>query len=330
MGTPRGYEKIMRIKADIDQLEVSDYLDELAANVEGLYYSFYVLDGMETTLNGQIDMMEVLFRITEENYQKGFIELGDFLTVSGNQLELKEAKAEILFQKEKVLFMLQELIADPTFTPERLDFNGIDLDMNLFPVPSVSEAVARGLSGNQQLEQLVKAAYIKEQELALARKSGIFRPDLALQVGFSYNGSRVPLLEKDWLRQDDFDLNITLAGTTSLWDSGLSATEKRIKKAELEAFQVQQEQARQKIHMQITQTISGLEFSRSKIETLEVRRQLISEETELAGNRYEQGDISEAEYVKQQIQLNQHELKIFSEWQNFLNGYSQLGYLLGN
>ena len=141
--------------------------------------------------------------MTEENYLKGFIEPGDFLAVSGSQLDIQEAKNDIANEKMKLLFMMQELIADPSFSADRLDLSGIELELDLFPIPSSLDAVAAGLSENRQLNQLSLASKIKEEEVSIAKNGGNFRPDLALKVAFSYNGARVPFIEEDWFRQDD-------------------------------------------------------------------------------------------------------------------------------
>ena len=327
-GRLAGYQKIMNIQAEIDMLSADDYTKELTAKVEGLYYSFYIMEEMEAILDRQGGMTEDLVRLTEENYLKGFIEPGNFLAVSGSQLDIQEAKNDIANEKMKLLFMMQELIADPSFSADRLDLSGIELELDMFPIPSSLDAVAAGLSENRQLNQLSLASKIKEEEVSVAKNGGNFRPDLALKVAFSYNGARVPFIEEDWFRQDDFDLNITLAGSTSLWDSGLSKAEKEHKEAELESYKAREMQVRQKIQMQISQTVSSLEFSRRKLETLESRRNLSVDETKLVEEKYAQGEIAEAEYLKQKVQLSGYEMEIFKEWLSFVNSYSQLGYFI--
>jgi hypothetical protein len=67
---------------------------------------------------------------------------------------------------------------------------------------------------------LLKLKEVAQLATKISSASVNWKPDFALQTTIGYGGSRFPLLETDWYRQDDYTLNFTVAVKSTIWDGG--------------------------------------------------------------------------------------------------------------
>ena len=65
-----------------------------------------------------------------------------------------------------------------------------------------------------QLQEISKTAE------KISRGYENWKPDFAFQMTGGYAGSRVPLIEPNWLRKDDYSLNLSIGIKTTVWDGG--------------------------------------------------------------------------------------------------------------
>ena len=167
----------------------------------------------------------------------------------------------------------------------------------------VKEVEEEVLSGNQSsIKMLTQLEMVSKSAEKIARGYENWKPDLALQMSSSYSGSRFPLLEPNWLRKDDYSVNISLGIKTTIWDGGKKIRDVSRKISERETAEINKLDARSTISKTFNSQWNAAQVCTMKIEYQELKIESASSKIEQKEQMYQSGYGSESDVLSAKIE----------------------------
>ncbi len=286
---------------------------ELAIHLDALYH----LGQIATLLEAESLIVERLEEIAQEAYASGLILELDVLKASVGRSELEIAQAQIAHQRQLLLLNLRTLCGisdleltsiDHSVTSERYhELLALDRQELISAATSSERPTIAALSLSESLARTA---------VDLEKASLNWKPDLALVVSVGYGGPRLPLIETDWYRQNDYTLNLTLGLQTTIWDGGeqIRAVKRRL--SEQESASSDATAAREAIVQTLSESLSALKLAVANINYLEKKiaflaENIVIEEARVAAGYGEEGDYLQVklDYLNTQIAAEQNLLE---------------------
>ena len=205
----------------VRSLQITDTENQLTAELKTRLAANYYMDEIITLLNEQKSYADRLVQIAYAANEQGIMLLQEAKENEIEALQVEVTLSEINAQYSSNLTALRTMTGildlkreDISFTPDEEMFYSLATeDRNAL----IKEATSQSQPTLQMLSHMQKAM---EYSQKVSEASVYWKPDFALQVTASYGGSRLPLVETDWYRQNDYNGMITVAFKTTLWDGG--------------------------------------------------------------------------------------------------------------
>lgn len=316
-------KKIYDSLAKVKFFEKRQLESELRSRVTILYYSITLIQEISKVLEKQAEIAQTLKKLSEENYNNGFIEYSTLLDIEYMVIDIERAQSDLLLQQETTFNQLRFLSGKEDLKIDQLDLN-LNTNYQDYPFDINPENIELLISRNPTIKQLKEVLVIKEYEYNISKASTNFKPDFILKMDLNYNGFRYPFIEPDWYRQDTHGLNLTVALTTTLFDGGKSSNEKKIKKEASGLSYELYREAELSIKEHIYRSLYNLENLKLKLKNYSDRIELTSKKRELSDIKFNQGLILESELLSDDIELYQDNINYLSELLNFFIEYYTL------
>ena len=129
-----------------------------------------------------------------------------------------------------------------------------------------------------------------------------WKPDLALQMTGGYSGSRFPLLEPNWLRKDDYSLNISIGIKTTIWDGGKKVRDVSRKKSEVQTAEINKNDARSNLSKTFNTQWNSAQVCSMKIEYQDLKIESATSKIAQKQQIYESGYGSETDLLSAKIE----------------------------
>lgn len=316
---------------EVQRLQLLKQEDGLETRLNILIASAEQLSRIERNLLRQKRLAERLVEIVEESYNSGFIVYEKVLEARINAKRIDLALLEIAEKKTEAVLDLVDITGIDDLSMEQLpelrDEQKKRILENTFPALEVLESEALSPE-RRSLHILALLKEVKVESLDIAKASHYWKPDLALQIDLGYSGSRFPFLEADWYRQNDYDLNLTVAVQTTLWDGGKKLQNTAQRQEEVSDASIDIDAARRNISKELRRTLLKYELNIDSIAWMDL--QIEHQKAKLAAkqNKYELGSGSEADLIESQLQVGE---KMIAKEEEVLaacrNYYSKFAYL---
>lgn len=211
------YERL----ADLKVLQSTDRRHQLAAELAIRLDALLHMTVIEGLLDEQTAIADRLVELAGQAQQNGLLLELDVLKAKVQAAELKVSASKIDHEKTVALSTLRTLtgLAD-------LEFQAIDHAIDIERYQALAQQdpntlVAKATQSNRPaMAALALTKAVASIATDLERARLYWKPDIAVVVNLGYGGSRLPLIETDWYRQDDYTFNLTLALKTTAWDGG--------------------------------------------------------------------------------------------------------------
>lgn len=326
-------QKIWETKLQADRIGERILVQDLLTEAVVSLYSLSMLNLMERELENQIEAMQAIEEFSQAGYNRGLFDKRSLLDITYNRLALETALIEIRsnFQSLEIgianMAGLDYWSSADVLLPEFPDISQL---LQEWPIPDFESTHAQTLTENPVLDQLTQVSAIRDLELDIARSSHPMIPDLAFQTELSYSGSRFPFIEKDWYRQNDYALNLTLAVTTTVTDSGYTRGHIKEAMANSDAADLNREVVFSQLSEICRTTWEEVVLARERITLQRQKVELSQEKMELVEQKYLQGEILEPDYQNQKIVLAQDRAALLEETLNYLTHWYALRNLSGS
>lgn len=168
------------------------------------------------------------------------------------------------------------------------------------------------------IRMVSQAKKVSDLALSISKNSVYWKPDVGLQMTMGYGGSRFPLLETNWLRKDDYSLNVSVGVKTTVWDGGKKLRDVSRSLSNSESADINRDAVKSTIRKTLMEQWNTGDVCRMKAEyqvlKIETAQAKIEHQTVLYNNGYgsktdllsAQMDLCSAEIEKLQQELSKN------------------------
>ncbi len=264
--------KLYKEISNVRQLQVNTTENQLTAELKIRLTSLYYLNKIIENFSEQVELASKLVTMSENAEKNGTIVHLDVLEAKIQAQQLSIALYSLEEQFNSLLLGLRKLTGIDTlewdeimyFPPESDFYTAAEWNK------ATLEEAALG-SSNQNLAILDHLVQVADYTKDIANASVYWKPDFALQFSLGYSGSRLPLVETDWYRKDDYSANITLALKTTVWDGGKKINDIKRSRSSEETARWNRIEAEQTIRSTLHEQINAAELALAKIEYQELK-----------------------------------------------------------
>ncbi|MFP4443890.1 MAG: TolC family protein [Spirochaetia bacterium] len=321
--------ELYRQAGEASELQVRNALIELSGELSGYLYTLYFMNKLEKILDSQNEIGSRMVRIARESFKNGFIVKADLLDaeIKAKEVEIEQRRLET--EKGQIITRIRSLtgIADLTFRD--LSFSFVDESLPDKELPAPESLIGKAQSGNPGLKLLEKLKQIDLLKLEIAKGTGYLKPDLGLQLDLGYTGPRMPLVETDWFRKNDYGLTVSLGVTTKVYDGGKLASEIALSRQDTEITEIRYREAVAEISRNIRTLLLTMDMSRTNMEYQLLKKEAVDAQAELEKKRFQAGAGSETDFLSLQLEGLGHQAAYYTEKISFYKNYVTLGVLTG-
>ncbi|MCQ2983029.1 MAG: TolC family protein, partial [Treponemataceae bacterium] len=290
--------------AEIRKTSVGNTTRQLETELETRLVSLGYLFAMQDILTEEQGYAEQLVHYSEDGERSGMLLHQDVVDA---RIQAKQLDIAVQTLEEQIENQLLEL---------RRTTGIADLSRSTLLLPSSEHCVAevlaadRAVWGEQALspesDSMMMVHRLKEvSDLAagIAENSLYWKPDMALQVSAGYGGSRIPLLEPNWLRKDDYTLNISVGMKTTVWDGGKKLNALARSVSEAESSQITVDATEATIRQTLSTQWNTLDMAIIKAEYQDIKIDGVQSKIAQQEKLFSSGYGSEADLLSARIEL---------------------------
>lgn len=314
----------------IKSLQITDTENQLDAELKTRLAALYYMDEIISLLNEQQNYATKLVELAHSAQEQGMMLLQEVKESEIEALQVEVTLSEINAQYSSNLTALRTMTGlldlkreDISFTPdEEMFYSLAKEDRNAL----IKEATSQSQPTLQMLSHMQKAM---EYSQKVSEASVYWKPDFALQVTASYGGSRLPLVETDWYRQNDYNGMITVAFKTTLWDGGKALNDIKRSESNTQSAIISRDEAVNTIITTLTEQFSTQDMAIAKINYLDLKEETLISKVEQKELLQSYGNASEQDLLQAKIELTTCRLERLQEKLKLSSASYLIEYLTG-
>lgn len=314
----------------VRSLQITDTENQLTAELKTRLAANYYMDEIITLLNEQKSYADRLVQIAYAANEQGIMLLQEVKENEIEALQVEVTLSEINAQYSSNLTALRTMTGildlkreDISFIPdEEMFYNLANEDRNEL----IKVATSQNQPTLQMLSHMQKAMEYSE---GVSKGSVYWKPDFALQITASYGGSRLPLVETDWYRQNDYNGMITVAFKTTLWDGGKALNDIKRSESNTQSAIISRDEAVNTIITTLTEQFSTQDMAIAKIKYLDLKEETLINKVEQKAILQSYGNASEQDLLQAKIELTTCRLERLQEKLKLSSASYLIEYLTG-
>ena len=295
------YQQISEIK----ETQLSQQTSQLETEFKTRLVSLYYLNRILEIIDEEEAYAERMVQVSENAESSGMLLHQEVVDAKIQAKELEIAKQDLLEQINDQLLELSRT-SGIDLTLENINFDFVPDFIESFDSLLAEDAAlleAEVLSGNQSsIKMLTQLQTVSKTAEKISRGYENWKPDIALQMSGGYSGSRLPLVEPNWRRKDDYSLNISIGIKTTLWDGGKKVRDVARKKSEVETADINKLDARSTISQTFNSQWNAAQVCTMKIEYQALKIESATAKIEQKQQMYESGYGSETDVLSAKIE----------------------------
>lgn len=274
--------------------------NELEIRLITLYHLYQIIDNLDE----EAVFVNRMVEFSESAEKAGMMLHQDVVDAMIQAKQLEIAKQDVNEQISQQLLELRKLTGIPN-----LQRNSIDYEFDSLVVSEVmswdrQKVEARAVSSEQKS---IKMLNLMEEIDVLAEKIAKgyvnWKPDVAFQVSAGYGGSRLPFFEPNWLRKDDYSLNLSIGIKTTVWDGGKKVRDVSRKISETKSARLNQDDARATIIQTLNTQWNTADVCSLKIDYQDLKIESGEAKIQHKETEYANGYGTEADVLSAKIDL---------------------------
>ena len=296
------YNQISKIK----QTQITQQTEQLETELKTRLISLYYMNRIIEILNEEQTYTDKMVEVSENAEKSGMLLHQDVVDAKIQAKELEIAQQDLLEQINDQLLELRRITGIDSLSLENIDYDFVPTVTENFDsllAKNPSELEAEILSGNQSsIKMLTQLQDVSKTAEKISRGAENWKPDFALQMSGGYSGSRFPLAEPNWLRKDDYSLNISVGLKTTIWDGGKKIRDVSRKVSEVETADINKLDARSTLSKTFNSQWNAAQVCTMKIEYQDLKIESASSKIEQKQQMYESGYGSETDVLSAKIE----------------------------
>jgi len=320
--------KLYTAASEVKQLQVLDKQAQLETEIRTRLAALYYMKQIRIYLDEEQEYAKKLVSISEQVAQNGLLLQQKVLDARIQAMEIDIAKAGIEDEYTKMLSSLEKLTGLSFDELEEIRYIPDKSAADAFLLHDVKvlqeNAVAEDRLSLQILQKLIE---INALTLNIAEASVYWKPDVALQLSVDYSGSRFPLIETDWYRKDDSNLNITLALKTTVWDGGKKLNDIKRNESNSTLANIQYEDTELLLKHTVLEQYNQMKLAKTKADYQLLKIETKNSQIEQATKAFQTGYGSEADLITAQIEKCTAQIEMLQNVLSYMTAYYTLSYM---
>ena len=296
------YKQIYAIKQNQIVQQTAQLETELKTRLISLYY----LNMIMKILDEEGSYAERMVQVSEDAEKSGMLLHQEVVDAKIQAKELEIAKQDLLEQIDEQLLELGRITGISIESSQHINYDFVqslldDFDRLLQTEHAVLEEEI--LSANQSAIKLVtQLEDVSKIAESISRGYENWKPDFALQMSGGYAGSRFPLFEPNWLRKDDYSLNITIGLKATVWDGGKKLRDVSRKVSEVKTAQITTSDTRSSISKTFDSQWNTTQVCTMKIEYQDLKIESATAKINQKQQMFDSGYGSETDVLSAKIE----------------------------
>ena len=322
--------KALKEVESVRSLQLTDTENQLNAELKSRLSAIYYMDDIISLLNEQKSYADRLVELAHAAQEQGIMLAQEVKENEINALQVDVTLSEINAQYSSNLTALRTMTGlldltreDISYIPDEESFYSLAKeDRNAL----IKSATSQSQPTLQMLSHMQSAMEYSEK---VSKASVYWKPDFALQVSASYGGSRLPLVETDWYRQDDYNGMVTVAFKTTVWDGGKALNNIKRSESNVANAVISRDEAINTIITTLSEQFANQDMAIAKISYLDLKEETLVAKVEQKILLQSYGNASEADVLNAQIELTTCRLERLQEKLKLAQASYLIEYLTG-
>lgn len=322
--------KALKEVESVRSLQLTDTENQLNAELKSRLSAIYYMDEIISLLNEQKSYADRLVELAHAAQEQGIMLAQEVKENEINALQVDVTLSEINAQYSSNLTALRTMTGlldltreDISYIPDEESFYSLAKeDRNAL----IKSATSQSQPTLQMLSHMQSAMEYSEK---VSKASVYWKPDFALQVSASYGGSRLPLVETDWYRQDDYNGMVTVAFKTTVWDGGKALNNIKRSESNVANAVISRDEAINTIITTLSEQFANQDMAIAKISYLDLKEETLVSKVEQKILLQSYGNASEADVLNAKIELTTCRLERLQEKLKLAQASYLIEYLTG-
>ena len=322
--------KALKEVESVRSLQLTDTENQLNAELKSRLSAIYYMDEIISLLNEQKSYADRLVELAHAAQEQGIMLAQEVKENEINALQVDVTLSEINAQYSSNLTALRTMTGlldltreDISYIPDEESFYSLTKeDRNAL----IKSATSQSQPTLQILSHMQSAMEYSEK---VSKASVYWKPDFALQVSASYGGSRLPLVETDWYRQDDYNGMVTVAFKTTVWDGGKALNNIKRSESNVANAVISRDEAINTIITTLSEQFANQDMAIAKISYLDLKEETLVSKVEQKILLQSYGNASEADVLNAKIELTTCRLERLQEKLKLAQASYLIEYLTG-
>ena len=322
--------KALKEVESVRSLQLTDTENQLNAELKSRLSAIYYMDDIISLLNEQKSYADRLVELAHAAQEQGIMLAQEVKENEINALQVDVTLSEINAQYSSNLTALRTMTGlldltreDISYIPDEESFYSLAKeDRNAL----IKSATSQSQPTLQMLSHMQSAMEYSEK---VSKASVYWKPDFALQVSASYGGSRLPLVETDWYRQDDYNGMVTVAFKTTVWDGGKALNNIKRSESNVANAIISRDEAINTIITTLSEQFANQDMAIAKISYLDLKEETLVSKVEQKNLLQSYGNASEADVLNAKIELTTCRLERLQEKLKLAQASYLIEYLTG-
>lgn len=322
--------KALKEGESVRSLQLTDTENQLNAELKSRLSAIYYMDDIIFLLNEQKSYADRLVELAHAAQEQGIMLAQEVKENEINALQVDVTLSEINAQYSSNLTALRTMTGlldltreDISYIPDEESFYSLAKeDRNAL----IKSATSQSQPTLQMLSHMQSAMEYSEK---VSKASVYWKPDFALQVSASYGGSRLPLVETDWYRQDDYNGMVTVAFKTTVWDGGKALNNIKRSESNVANAVISRDEAINTIITTLSEQFANQDMAIAKISYLDLKEETLVSKVEQKILLQSYGNASEADVLNAKIELTTCRLERLQEKLKLAQASYLIEYLTG-
>lgn len=322
--------KALKEVESVRSLQLTDTENQLNAELKSRLSAIYYMDEIISLLNEQKSYADRLVELAHAAQEQGIMLAQEVKENEINALQVDVTLSEINAQYSSNLTALRTMTGLLDLTRE--DISYIPDDESFYSLAKedrnalIKSATSQSQPTLQMLSHMQSAMEYSEK---VSKASVYWKPDFALQVSASYGGSRLPLVETDWYRQDDYNGMVTVAFKTTIWDGGKALNDIKRSESNVANAVISRDEAINTIITTLSEQFANQDMAIAKISYLDLKEETLVAKVEQKILLQRYGNASEADVLNAKIELTTCRLERLQEKLKLAQASYLIEYLTG-
>ncbi len=298
--------KLYKQLSQIKQNQIFQQTAQLETELQTRLLSLFYLNKILQILDEEESYTDRMVQVSEDAEKSGMLLHQEVVDAKIQAKELEIAKQDLLEQIKDQLLELERITGTSIESSDQIDYAFVPLleagfDSLMQTEHSLLEEEI--LSGNQSsIKMVTQLQEVSKSAEKIARGYENWKPDFALQMSGGYSGSRFPLFEPNWLRKDDYSVNISIGLKATIWDGGRKLRDVSRKVSEVKSAEITSSDTRSTISKTFNSQWNTAQVCTMKIEYQDLKIESASSRIEQKEQMYQSGYGSETDVLSAKIE----------------------------